>query len=52
MARTSDWHLERINMESFFVGVGQETNKIVLLEALRVNLLIDKGAGGARVPVM
>ena len=37
-------------MQSHLVGVGEEADKVVLLQALRVVLVVNVGAGCARVP--
>jgi hypothetical protein len=51
VARASDGHLEGVDVQTFLVGVGQQPDEVVLLQALAVNLMVDVGAGSARVPV-
>ena len=45
-----DWELERVDVQPLLVGVGEEADKVVLLQALRVVLVVNVGAGRARIP--
>ena len=46
-----DGELERVDVQPLLVGVGEEADKVVLLQALRVVLVVNVGAGGAGIPV-
>ena len=50
VAGARDGQLERVDVESALVGVGEQPDKVVLLEALRVVLVVHVGAGSAGVP--
>ena len=45
-----DGELERVDVQPLLVGVGEEADKVVLLQALRVVLVVNVGAGGAGIP--
>ena len=47
-----DGELERVDVQPLLVGVGEEADKVVLLQALRVVLVVDVGARRAGVPKM
>ena len=42
--------LEGVDVQPALVGVGEEADKVVLLQALRVVLVVNVGAGGAGIP--
>lgn len=50
VTRARDRELEGVNVESFLIGVSQEADKVVLLQALRIVLVVNVGARGGRVP--
>ena len=50
VTRAGNGQFEGVNVESLLIGVGQETDKVVLLEALGVVLVVNEGARGGRVP--
>ena len=52
MTRAGDGELEGVDVQAPFVGVSEEADKVVLLQALRVVLVVDIGAGRAGVPKM
>ena len=52
MTRAGDGELEGVDVQAPLVGVSEEADKVVLLQALRVVLVVDIGAGRARVPKM
>ena len=47
-----DGELERVDVQPLLVGVGEEADKVVLLQALRVVLVVDVGAGRAGIPLL
>lgn len=49
VTRARDRELEGVNVESFLIGVSQEADKVVLLQALRIVLVVNVGARGGRV---
>ena len=51
MTGACDWELERVDVQPLLVGVGEEADKVVLLQALRVVLVVNVGAGCARIPM-
>ena len=52
VAGAGDGQLEGGDVQPLLVGVGEEADKVVLLQALRVVLVVDIGAGRAGVPKM
>ena len=52
MTRAGDGELEGVDVQPLLVGVGEEADEVVLLQALRVVLVVDIGAGRAGVPKM
>ena len=49
VAGAGDGQLEAIYVEAFLIGVAQQPHKIVFLQAGRVVVGVDEGAGGPRV---
>ena len=47
-----DGELERVDVQSLFVGVSKEADKVVLLKTLRVVLVVNVGAGCAGIPML
>ena len=52
MTRACNRELEGVDVQPPLVSVGEEADKVVLLQALRVVLVVDIGAGRAGVPKM
>ena len=52
VARAGDGHLEGVDVESLVVGVSQETDEVMLLEALGVVFVLDVGTRCLGVPVI
>ena len=52
MTRARNRELEGVDVQPLVICVGEETDKIVLLQALRVVLVVYVGAGRTGVPKM
>ena len=53
VARASHRHLEGVDVQALLVGVGQQPDEVVLLEAGAADVLVvDVGAGGGGVPIV
>ena len=50
VTRARHGELEGVDVQPPLVSVGEEADKVVLLQALRVVLVVDVGAGRAGIP--